>query len=176
MQRMRAETDKEKLEAFFEAFGKRVTGAGRIYLTGGATAILHGWRSMTIDVDIKGDPEPPGFFEAIAALKDELDINIELASPDLFIPVLPNWRERSLFISRLGQLEFFHYDPYSQALAKIERGHERDHADVCAMVSLGLIDKPKLLEYFSSVEKELIRYPAIDPKTFRDSVAKFCAS
>ena len=30
MQRMRAETDKEKLEAFFEAFGKLVTGAGRI--------------------------------------------------------------------------------------------------------------------------------------------------
>ena len=89
MQRMRAETDKEKLEAFFEAFGKLVTGAGRIYLTGGATAILHGWRSMTIDVDIKGDPEPPGFFQAIAALKDELDINIELASPDLFIPALP---------------------------------------------------------------------------------------
>jgi hypothetical protein len=27
------------------------------------------------------DPEPAGVFEALAALKDELDINIELASP-----------------------------------------------------------------------------------------------
>lgn len=69
---MRAETDKEKLEAFFEALGNRVTGEGRIYPTGGATAVLLGWRSMTIDVDIKGDPKPPGFFEAIAALLREL--------------------------------------------------------------------------------------------------------
>jgi len=173
---MRAETDKQKLEAFFEAFGNRVTGEGRIYLTGGATAVLHGWRSMTIDVDIKGDPEPPGFFETIAALKDELDINIELASPDLFIPALPGWRERSLFIGRHGHIDFFHCDPYSQALAKIERGHDRDAGDVRALLDLGLIDKRRLLEYFLAIEKELIRYPAIDPGTFREAVAAFCAS
>ncbi len=67
---MRRETDRSKLEAFIDALGNRVTGPGRIYLTGGATAVLHGWRSMTIDIDLKGDPEPSGFFEAIAALKD----------------------------------------------------------------------------------------------------------
>ena len=173
---MRAETDKGKLEAFFEAFGNRVTGEGRIYLTGGATAVLCGWRTMTIDVDIKGDPEPSGFFEAIASIKDELDINVELASPDLFIPPLPGWRERSLFVARHGLVEFYNYDPYSQALAKIERGHDRDHTDVVALLRLGLIDKGRLLDYFSAVENELIRYPAIDPGTFRDAVATFCAS
>ncbi|MFZ4598342.1 MAG: DUF6036 family nucleotidyltransferase [Terrimicrobiaceae bacterium] len=172
---MRAETDRQKLEVFLAAFGDRVTGEGSIYLTGGATAVLHGWRSMTIDVDIKGDPEPPGFFEAIAILKDELDINVELASPDLFIPVLPGWRERSLFIGRHGHLEFFHYDPYSQALAKLERGHPRDVADVSALLEIGLIDKGQLLDYFSAVEKELIRFPAVDPGTFRHSVERFCA-
>jgi len=172
---MRAETDKQKLEAFFEIFGNRVTGEGRIYLTGGATAILHGWRCMTIDVDIKGDPEPAGFFEAIAVLKEELDINIELASPDLFIPALPDWRDRSLFIGRHGHLDFFHYDPYSQALEKIERGHDRDAGDVRALLDLGLIDRSWLLEYFLAIEKELIRYPAIDPATFRQSVVSFCA-
>jgi hypothetical protein len=31
---------------------------GRIYLTGGATALLYGWRSTTIDVDLKANPEP----------------------------------------------------------------------------------------------------------------------
>ncbi|TSA31903.1 MAG: hypothetical protein D4R65_10465 [Verrucomicrobiaceae bacterium] len=173
---MRAETDKGKLEAFFEAFGNRVTGEGRIYLTGGATAVLYGWRTMTIDVDIKGDPEPTGFFEAIAVLKDELDINIELASPDLFIPALPGWQERSLFIGRRGHIEFFHYDPYSQALAKIERGHDRDAGDVRALLDIGLIDKSRLLEYFLAVEKDLIRYPSIDSGTFRQAVAAFCAS
>ena len=78
-----------KLQALMEAFGKRVKTAGRIYLTGGATALLHGWRQMTIDVDLKADPEPQGFFEAIATIKDELSINIELASPSDFIPELP---------------------------------------------------------------------------------------
>lgn len=45
---------------------------------------------MTIDVDLKADPEPSGFFEAIAILKDELSVNIELANPSDFIPELPN--------------------------------------------------------------------------------------
>jgi hypothetical protein len=96
---MRAEMDKAKLEAFMVALGARVRSEGIIYLTGGATAILHNWRSMTIDVDIKPDPEPEGLFEALARLKDELDINVELASPDQFIPAVPGWRERSLFIA-----------------------------------------------------------------------------
>ena len=41
--------------------------------------------------------EPPRFFEALAELKEELDLNIELASPDDFIPEVPHWRERCLF-------------------------------------------------------------------------------
>jgi hypothetical protein len=45
--------------------------------------VLVGWRGTTIDVDLKMSPEPEGAFEAIAALKDELDINVELAAPDL---------------------------------------------------------------------------------------------
>jgi hypothetical protein len=107
---MRAETDAAKLMAFMAELGNRVRGPGRIYFAGGATAILHGWRSATIDVDLKPDPEPPGLFEALTVLKDELDINVELA-PDQFIPALPGWRERSLSIARHGQIEFFHYDP-----------------------------------------------------------------
>jgi hypothetical protein len=72
-----------------EALGQRVKGPGTIYLTGGATALLFGWRAKTIDVDIKADPEPRGLFEAIAELKESLDANVELASPDLFIPEVP---------------------------------------------------------------------------------------
>src|SRR5437868_11906229 len=103
---MRSEADKSKIEAFMVAVGKRVRGEGSIYLTGGATAVLHQWRSMTIDVDLKPDPEPPGLFEALAALKNELDINVELASPDQFIPAIPGWRERSLFIAQHGAVKF----------------------------------------------------------------------
>ena len=171
---MRTETDKAKLTAFMIALGKRVTGAGRIYFTGGATALLHGWREMTIDIDLKPDPEPPGLFEALAALKDELDVNVELASPDQFIPPLPGWRDRCLHIARHGNVEFYHYDPYSQALAKLQRGHARDLLDVRSMLRDGLIQIPRLRELHAAIESGLLRYPAIDPQSFRAAVHHFC--
>jgi hypothetical protein len=173
---MRATADIAKINAFMLALGKAVTGPGRVYLTGGATALLHGWRSTTIDVDLKADPEPPGFFEAIAAIKDSLDVNVELAAPDQFIPELPGWRDRSPFIARHGPVEFYHYDIYSQALAKIERGHDRDITDVRSMLEHRLIAKEKLWELFQAIEPALIRYPGITAATFRHSVEQFCAS
>jgi hypothetical protein len=171
---MRAETDLAKLQAFMAALGRRVRGPGRIYLTGGATAVLHGWRPMTIDIDLKPDPEPPGLFEALAILKDELDINVELASPDDFIPAIPGWRERSLFIARHGWLEFFHYDPYGQALAKLQRRHDRDLQDVRCMLRAKLIVSDRLHEMFTLIKPQLIRYPAIDPASFETAVLEFC--
>lgn len=171
---MRALTDKAKLERFMTALGRYVHGPGRIYLSGGATALLHGWREMTIDVDLKPDPEPQGLFEALARLKDELDMNVELACPDQFIPPLPGWEDRSLFIGRHGQVDFFHYDPYAQALSKLERGHDRDIVDVKAMLRAGLINKDRLRELFEAIEPHLIRYPALHPPSFREAVISFC--
>jgi hypothetical protein len=46
----------------------------------------------------------------IAKLKQELNINIELASPQDFLPSLPGWRDRSVFIGKRVQISFFHYD------------------------------------------------------------------
>ena len=154
----------------------RVKSPGRIYFTGGATALLHGWRPMTVDVDLKADPEPKGLFEAIAVLKDELAVNIELTCPSDFIPELPGWRERSPFIASHGKLEFYHYDPYSQALSKIERGHPRDMNDTAAMLRAGLIRKELLIGLFQQIEPLLIRYPSLDHVSFRDAVIAFCGN
>lgn len=171
---MRGEADRAKIERFMAQMGQRVRGPGRVYLTGGATAVLEGWRGMTIDLDLKAEPEPPGFFEAIVELKEDIDLNVELASPDDFIPPLPGWQERSRFIVCHGQLEFYHYDAYSQALSKIERGHERDLVDVGAMMQRGLIERARLWAFFEGIEGQLIRYPAIEPKAFRAAVAAIC--
>jgi len=171
---MRAETTRAKLETFMAALGKHARGPGRIYLTGGATAVLYGWREMTIDVDLKPDPEPPGLFEALAVLKDLLDINVELASPDDFIPAVPGWRERSLFIACHGLIEFFHYDPYGQALSKLQRRHDRDLRDVRSMLRAKLIARDRLREMFTLIKPQLIRYPAIDPASFEAAVLEFC--
>lgn len=171
---MRGEMDRAKLEAFMAALGHRVRGEGVVYLAGGATAIWYGWRPMTIDVDIKPDPEPAGLFEAIAQLKNELDLNVELAAPDQFIPAVPDWRERSLFIARHGRIEFFHYDLYGQALSKLARRHPRDLRDVDSMLKAGLIGAEELREMFGRIEPQLIRYPALDAATFRAAVMEFC--
>jgi hypothetical protein len=167
---MRGETDRAKIDAFMTALAEHVKGTGRIYFTGGGTAVLHGWRDTTIDLDLKAEPEPRGFFEAIAALKEKIDLNIELASPDDFLPALPGWKDRSTHITRRGEIDFYHYDFYAQALSKIERGHARDLEDVRALLARRLVLRERLLELFHSIEPELIRYPAVDPSLLRSAV------
>lgn len=103
---MRSLTDAAKVNALMQQLGLQSRGAGRIYLVGGASAVLVGWRATTVDADLKLAPEPDGVFEAIAEAKDTLDINIELAAPDDFVPALPDWESRSRFIARHGQVDF----------------------------------------------------------------------
>ncbi len=58
---MRPPVQIDKLQTLMTALGRAVKSPGRIYLTGGATALLHGWRPMTVDIELKADPEPSGF-------------------------------------------------------------------------------------------------------------------
>jgi hypothetical protein len=167
---MRRPVDAERLRRFMADLGKQADHDVRIYLTGGATAVLLGWRESTIDVDIKMEPETDQLFRALPKLKERLEVNIELAAPDQFIPEVPGWRERSSFITTEGRVSFHHYDYYGQALAKIHRGHEKDLLDVREMIRLGLIDRQELLRRFKQIEPQLYRYPAIDPKAFRRAV------
>ncbi len=37
--------------------GREARGNARVYFTGGATAVLMGWRDTTIDIDLRFDPE-----------------------------------------------------------------------------------------------------------------------
>ncbi len=173
---MRQLVDEKRLRAFFRALGDEAEADARIYITGGATAVLKGWRPSTIDVDIKVLPERDSILRAIPRLKEELQINVELASPDHFIPELPGWQERSAFIERGGRVSFHHYDFYAQALAKIERGHRKDLQDAREMVGRGLIEPSRLRDFFEAIEPRLYRYPAIDPKSFRGAVEEFLAS
>jgi hypothetical protein len=164
---MRALADAERLRRFLSALAREVHEDTVLYLTGGATAVLLGWRDSTVDADILIVPERDSLFRALPRLKEELQINVEIASPAHFIPELPGWRERSLFIAREGRLSCYHYDPYAQALAKIERGHSKDLADVEQLVGRGLVEPGRLRELYEAIEPRLHRYPAIDPQSFR---------
>jgi len=168
---MRQVADRDRIQRFMRALGREASKPGRVYFTGGATAVLLGWRQSTIDVDIKVVPDSDDVFRAIPALKESLDLNVELASPDDFIPVRDDWPERSEVVTREGALTFLHFDLNAQALAKIERGHDQDIDDVREMLARGLIDRSGVAEYFAAIQSRLYRYPAIDPPTFAKAVA-----
>jgi hypothetical protein len=170
---MRPNVDSQKLERLMQVLGREAQGSGCIYFTGGASALLIGWRGSTVDVDIRLDPEPPGIFQAIAKLKQELDINIELASPQDFLPPLPGWRDRSVFIGTQGQIAFYHYDFTAQALSKLSRGFDRDVRDVQAMHEQRLFSLRELRDCFEAIAPELIRFPSLDPNRLRSRVEKF---
>ena len=162
--------DAQRIRRFMEAIG-RVSGRdGRIYFTGGATAVLFGWRQTTIDIDILLIPDDDRILREIPRLKEELHVNVELACPADFIPELPGWEDRSRFIERIGKLSFLHYDLYAQALAKIERRHAQDVLDVEQMLGRGLVDRAELRRLFAGIEPLLYRFPALDPAAFKRAV------
>lgn len=89
-------------------------------------------------------------------------LNIELASPDDFIPALPGWQDRSEAIGRFGPVEVFHMDFYSQALSKIQRGNDKGLADAHGPVNAGKVDLAQLQEFNKQIRSQFVRYPAID--------------
>jgi hypothetical protein len=164
---MRPPVDGERLRELARRLGKTASAPTTLYLTGGATAVIEGWRPSTVDVDIRFEPDRDELLRELPGLKEELSINIELASPPDFIPELPGWRDRSPVVFEEGNVEIRHFDLYSQALAKIERGFSQDLADVDSMLERGLVDPRRLRELFEAIEPQLYRYPHIDPATFR---------
>jgi hypothetical protein len=162
--------DAERIRSFMRALGAEADAEGAAYLTGGATAVLLGWRDTTIDVDVTFVPDSDRLLRALPRLKDELQINVELVSPADFIPVPGGWEDRSVFVAREGRLSFYHFDPYSQVLAKLERGHAQDLDDVRELLSSGLVEAERTLAYLRELEPELYRYPAVDPPSFRGRV------
>jgi len=170
---MRRKVTAEKLRQFMKELAAAARSPGKVYLTGGATALLLGFRDQTIDIDLRLDPEPGGVFEAIAQLKNRLDINVELASPADFIPAPPDWRERSRHVASHGQVEFYHYAFALQALAKLERGHEQDLGDVEDFLKGGYVSPSELRQTFRVIQPALVRYPAVDAEQFEKKVECF---
>lgn len=172
---MRDPADSERIRSLAAALGTVAPQGTRIYLTGGATAVMEGWRDSTLDVDILVEPESDEVLRSIAEVKEELGINVELASPLDFLPELPEWRERSRSRFREGNVTVYDFDFYSQALSKLERGFELDLADVDEMVRRALVAPGRLAELFAAIEPEIHRFPAVDPPTLREKVERLAA-
>ncbi len=167
---MRPPVDESRIRTLAGELGRVARHPVTVYLTGGSTAVMEGWRTSTVDVDVRFEPESDELLRALPALKERLGINVELASPPDFIPELSGWRERSPLLLREDQVQVRQFDFYSQALSKIERGFAQDMVDVRAMIAGGYVKTERLREYFEQIAPELYRYPAIDAAAFRSKV------
>ena len=167
---MRPLAEEGRVRQFMRSLGAAARDETRVYFTGGVSAVLLGWRAATIDIDLTIVPDRDELLRMFPALKDELELNVELAAPSHFLPELPGWEERSVFIAREGLVSFYHYDFYAQALAKIERGHAQDRADVDSMLAAGLVEAQRLRELFETIVSRLYRFPAIDPASLRQAL------
>ena len=172
---MRDLVDSERVRTFLRELSDQLRSPTTVYRTGGASAVLEGWRESTMDLDLKFVPDVEAF-AVLPRLKEKLRVNIELASPDHFLPPRPGWEGRSPLIARMRSVEFRHFDFYSQALSKIERGFSHDLGDVREMALRRLIDPSRLAGYAREIAPDLIRYPAIDPDSFPRAVDKFVQS
>lgn len=166
---------RETLLAFLRRLGAAADTPGRCFLTGGASALLEGWRRTTVDIDLHFDPEPAGVFEAIPGLKRDLGVNVKLAAPFHFVPVPAGWADRSPAVGQFGRLEVHHFDFIGQALAKLARGFARDLEDVQAMLARGFITPAGLRHAFEEVQPLLVRYPALDAAALARRVAALAA-
>jgi hypothetical protein len=162
--------DRARVARVMTALASHADRETNVYFTGGVTAVLSGWRTSTIDIDLIAVPDSGAMMRALPSIKEQLSVNLELAAPSHFIPVPAGWEDRSPVIEKIGPVTFHHFDLCAQALAKLERRHDRDWRDVREMLSRGLIARERVLEYFLLIEPELYRFPAIDPPTFRKAV------
>ncbi len=138
---MRQRTDQARLTRFLNALGGRMRRPVRLYLVGGSVLIDLGFRESTLDIDYVADADDPAVLaeleQAVRALKDELDVNVELASPADFLPIPPSVLGRSRFVGQYGQLSVYYYHLPSLVIAKAARGLEQDMADAEWLISSG---------------------------------------
>ena len=144
----------------------------RVYFVGGGTAVDSGWRESTIDADLSSNDDT--VFRDIQRIKERLQVNIEFARPEDFVPPLHGSDDRHLFIETIGRVSFYHYDPYAQLLSKVVRGFNRDMQDAENFVRSGMVD-PKL---FRSLvrripERAYAKYPSLSRQAVLSAVRDF---
>jgi len=150
----RSPVDQNRIKEFLQRLGERSRAGGRVYLVGGTTVVFEGYRTRTLDIDLTFEASPADetrLLQTMRELKDTLSVNVEQVSPADFIPLPAGYRERCEFVGRFGELDVFHFDLYSTALSKIERGTEQDFADVLALLKAGRINGLKLKDYFDEI-------------------------
>ena len=147
----------------------------RVYIVGGGTAVLAGWRSATIDVDLYADRD--AVFRDIQAIKERLELNIEFARPEHFVPPLAGSDRRHVFIERVGNVEYFHYDPYAQLLSKIVRGFRKDVLDARHFLQSRMVEPGTFRDLVHRIpESAYAKYPSLSHDAVNSAVDEFLSN
>lgn len=174
---MRKKIDAEQLKKFLQRLGQIYRRPGTIYLVGGSSLLLVGAKENTFDIDLKIDVDlqyHTEFLNCVRRLINEMDVNVEPASPDEFLPLPAGYQDRRRFIARYGSLDVYHFDFYSVALGKLQRGNEKDYADVINMVRVKLIGLETLEQFFAEILPQLEGFSLrSDPAAFKRKFGLF---
>jgi hypothetical protein len=65
---MRPPVDAERVRALARELSRVAREDTTLYLTGGATAVIEGWRASTVDVDLRLEPEDDELLRRIASV------------------------------------------------------------------------------------------------------------
>lgn len=171
---MRAELTRERLVALMKELSRTAPrrGAYHVYLVGGGTAVYLGWRRSSIDVDLYSEQEI--VFRSIQEIKERLNVNIEFARPEDFVPALKGSADRHVFIEKLGAIAFYHYDPYAQLFSKVVRGFQRDIEDAKGFVQSGIVEPGKFRSLVAAIpDSAYARYPSLSRRGVEQAVDEF---
>ncbi len=174
---MRSELTRERLQALMQELARVAPRRGkfRVYLVGGGTAVYCGWRASSIDADLYSDTEK--VFHDIQGIKERLNINVEFARPEHFVPALPGTVGRHILIESIPPVTFYHYDPYAQVFAKIVRGFTRDLDDARHFLDGGMVDEQELRALVGQIPgSEFARYPNLSREAVVTAVDGFFRS
>jgi hypothetical protein len=129
---------------FVTALGWLLRRPIRFYLVGDSVMVELGLRGSTLDIDYVADSDDPAALaeleQAVRALKEELDVNVEPASPADFLPIPRSVLDRSRFVGRYGSVDLFYYHPPSLVIVKVARGLELDLADAERLIRAGEVE------------------------------------
>jgi len=146
----------------------------RVYLVGGGTAVLSGWRPSTLDADLYAEGDE--VFQDIQGIKERLNLNIEFVRPEDFVPSLTGSGERHRFITRVGGIDFYHYDPYAQLLSKVVRGFRKDLLDARQLIASGWVDPARFQQLVEAIpDSAYARYPNLSRESVLDAIRTFLA-
>jgi hypothetical protein len=173
---MRDKLTRESLRALMHALARSASEDGQysVYLVGGGTAVLEGWRASSVDADLYASRDD--IFRDVQSIKERLRLNIEIVRPEHFVPPLEGSADRHVFIEKIGRVSFYHYDPYAQMLSKIVRGFERDLVDARSFISSGMVDREQFRALVRAIpDSAWSKYPRHSPVAVRDAVEEFLA-